>query len=257
MNLFYHSFGTGSPLVIVHGLFGISDNWVTIGKQLSGEFRVIIPDLRNHGRSPWSPVFNFSSMEEDILELIEEETSGPVLLMGHSLGGRITINIALHHPEMIRRLVVVDISLRKYPPQSIHLQLIHAMQQLDLSSIRTRSEAGRKLGELIPSKRLRQFLLKNLYWQEKGVLGWRLNLPVINESLPAIFEDGDVPGVFPGPALFVRGGKSDYITDADLPAIQQRFPGSIVRTIKGASHWVHADHPGEFLRVVNDFLIST
>jgi len=254
MKLFHHSFGNGPPLVIVHGLFGISDNWVTLGKRFAEEFRIIIPDLRNHGRSPWSFVFDFSSMEEDILELIEEKINGPVFLMGHSLGGRIAINLALHHPGLIRKLVIVDISLRKYPPQSIHLQLIHAMQQLDLSTIRSRSEADRELGELIPSRRLRQFLLKNLYWQEKGVLGWRLNFPVISESLPAIFEDGDVPGVFQGSALFVRGGESDYIRDDDLPAIQQKFPGSTVRTIEGATHWVHADHPGEFFRMVNDFL---
>ncbi|NQV01344.1 MAG: alpha/beta fold hydrolase [Bacteroidia bacterium] len=254
MKLFFRSFGSGPTLIILHGLFGISDNWVTLGKRFGERFRVIIPDLRNHGRSPHSPIFDFPSMEQDILELIEEEVDGAVMLLGHSLGGRIAVNLALHYQEMIRKLVVVDISLRKYHPQREHLGFIKAMHSLDLSKSGSRFEIEKQLREQVSSLKLRQFLLKNLYWRERGQFAWRLNLPVISESLPAIFEEGSVPGSYPGPALFIRGERSDYILNSDLPAIHKKFPGGTVRTIAGASHWVHADNPGEFYQAVSSFL---
>lgn len=254
MKLFFRDFGTGPTLVILHGLFGISDNWVTLGKRFGEQFHVIIPDLRNHGRSPRSDLFDFPSMEQDILELIEEETNGTVMLMGHSLGGRVAVNLALHHQEMIRKLVIVDISLKKYPPQKEHLALIGAMHALDLSQSGSREEIEEQLRQRIPGLKLRRFVMKNLYWTERGKLAWRLNLPVISESLPAIFDGDETPGRFPGPTLFIRGERSDYIQDSDLKAIHEKFPGSTVRTIRGASHWVHADNPGEFYQVVSSFL---
>ncbi len=254
MKLFFRSFGTGSPFIILHGLFGISDNWATLGKRFGERFRVIIPDLRNHGRSPHSDLFDFPSMEQDILELIEEETEGRVMLMGHSLGGRVAVNLALHHPGVIGKLVIVDISLRKYPPQREHLDLIGAMNALDLSKSGSRSEIEERLRQRIPSLKLRRFLMKNLYWSERGQLSWRLNLPVIIESLPAIFDGGCLPGLYPGPALFVRGERSDYILESDLQAINEKFPGATIRTVRGATHWVHADNPGEFYKVVSSFL---
>ncbi|MBN1199177.1 MAG: alpha/beta fold hydrolase [Bacteroidales bacterium] len=256
MNLFFRSFGTGPVLIILHGLFGISDNWVTLGKQLGKGLRVIIPDLRNHGRSPHSDRFDFASMEQDILELIEEETVGAVMLLGHSLGGRVAVNLAVHHPEMIQKLVIVDISLRKYPPRREHLDLIDAMHALDLSQSVRRTELEMHLRQRISSQKVRQFLLKNLYWNESGKLAWRLNLPVISESLPGIFDGGVVTGRYTGPALFLRGERSDYIQDIDLPAIYDTFPGATVRTIRGATHWVHADNPGEFYQVVSPFLLG-
>jgi len=254
MKLFFHKLGTGPVLIILHGLFGTSDNWVTLGKRFGERFRVIIPDLRNHGRSPHSDLFDFPSMEQDIVELIEEETDGSAVLLGHSLGGRIAVNVASHYPEMIQKLVIVDISLRKYPPQNDHLDIIGAMQALDLNQAHTRKEVDELLLQMIPGLKLRQFLMKNLYWRERGRLSWRLNLPVISESLPALFDGGVVPGQFPGPALFIRGERSNYILDGDVPAIKEKFPGAVIKTIKGATHWVHADNPGEFYAVVNSFL---
>lgn len=254
MKLFFHKLGTGPALVILHGLFGVSDNWVTLGKRFGERFRVIIPDLRNHGRSPHSQLFDFPSIEQDILELIEEETEGTVMLIGHSLGGRVAINLALHHSRIISRLVIVDISLRKYPPHREHLDLIEAMNALDLTKLASRLDVDRRLREHIPNAKLRLFLMKNLYWSERGRLAWRLNLPVISESLASIFDGGGVSGQYRGPTLFVRGERSDYILESDLPAICEKFPGAVVRTIKGATHWVHADNPGEFYRVVSSFL---
>jgi esterase len=254
MQLHAYKAGSGPPLIIIHGLFGLSDNWVTIGRRLATQFRVIVPDLRNHGRSPHSDLFDFPSMEEDLLELMDELEIDDAAIMGHSLGGRIAVQLALHYPERVNKLIIADISLRKYPPRSEHLELIQAMKQLDLDAIHTRQKAEKELTSLVSSHRLRQFLLKNLYHPSRERLAWRLNLDVINESLPALFDTADLRGTYEGPALFVRGGQSDYIRAADIPAIKKQFPRSIVRTIEGASHWVHADKPEEFYQMVHSFL---
>jgi pimeloyl-ACP methyl ester carboxylesterase len=255
MKVFNRSFGAGDVLIILHGLFGISDNWVTMAKKFSPGFRVLIPDLRNHGQSPHSSLFDLPSMEEDILELIEEETAGePVILMGHSLGGRVAANIALHYPAMIRKLILIDISLRKYPPRQEHIELIEAMLSIDLSSIKNRADVEKQLKVRIHSPGLRQFLMKNIYWRERGRLSWRLNLPAISGNLPAIFDTEIPTGTYPGPVLVIKGGMSDYITKNDPVIIKEKFPGTELVTIPSAGHWVHADAPGEFFTVVINFL---
>jgi esterase len=255
MKLFFHVYGEGSPLIILHGLFGISDNWVTIGKKLAEHFRVYIPDLRNHGHSPHSPVFDFPALEDDLLEFIEAQEMERVILMGHSLGGKTAMHFALHQPAMVEKLIIVDISLRKYPHNAEHQALINAMLEADLTEARTRSDVERQLARTIEGAKLRQFILKNIYWRERGNLGWRLNIKAINENLHAIFEGVNVSGEYDGPALFIRGGLSGYVSDEDLETIRKKFPGAVVRTIAGATHWVHADAPGEFYRIVSDFLL--
>jgi len=255
VKLFFHSFGEGPPLVILHGLFGISDNWVTIGRKLSENFRVFIPDLRNHGHSPHSPVFDFPALEDDLLEFIEtHELENPVL-MGHSLGGKTAMHFALHQPQMVSRLIIVDISLRKYPHNAEHQALINAMLDADLSSAHSRSDVEKQLARTIESVALRQFVLKNIYWREKGKLGWRLNIKAINENLHAIFEGVTVSGEYAGPSLFIRGGRSKYVSDDDIAVIKTKFPGAVVKTIAHATHWVHADAPGEFYGIIRDFLL--
>ena len=161
---------------------------------------------------------------------------------------------AIHHPEIVNKLVVVDISPRKSLSADSHQMLLNAMLSVDLSSVQSRSEADKKLSPMVHSEKLRQFLLKNLYWRDRNTLDWRLNLRSINENLPSIFEAVIDPGPFTGPALFIRGGSSDYIPDSDLSEIQRKFPGASVKTIENASHWVHADAPGEFYLLVKDFL---
>ena len=155
---------------------------------------------------------------------------------------------------MVSKLIVVDISLRKYPHNEEHQSLINAMMSADLSAAATRGDVERQLEKSIPSHRLRQFVLKNVYWMERGKLGWRLNIKAINENLHAIFEGVNVSGEYDGPALFIRGGLSRYVSDEDLEVIRKKFPGAVVRTIANASHWVHADAPGEFYEIVSDFL---
>jgi pimeloyl-ACP methyl ester carboxylesterase len=254
MKLFCRQFGSGYPFVILHGLFGISDNWVSIARELGGKYTVYVPDLRNHGQSQHSPVFDFPSLVDDLLQLTEDLNLKKFFLAGHSLGGKVAMYFTLQHPEMISKLVVIDISLRKAPVSWEHQMLIDAMLGVDFSNSAARSDVERQLAVTIQSQRLRQFLLKNVYWRDKKMLDWRLNLPAINKNLLNIFEGVEVPGKFEGPALFIRGGRSDYIKEEDIAELKLKFPGALVKTIPEAGHWVHADAPGEFLRILRNFL---
>jgi esterase len=254
MKLFCRQFGSGFPIVILHGLFGISDNWVSIARELGGKYAVYVPDLRNHGQSQHSPVFDFPSLVDDLLELTEDLNLKKFFLAGHSLGGKVAMYFTLQHPEMISKLVVVDIGLRKAPVNMEHQMLIDAMLGVDFSDATARSDVERQLAVTVHSQRLRQFLLKNVYWRDKQMLDWRLNLHAINKNLLNIFEGVDVPGKFEGPALFIRGGRSDYIKEEDIAELKMKFPGALVETIPEAGHWVHADTPGEFLEILRKFL---
>jgi len=254
MKLFCRQFGSGPPMVILHGLFGISDNWVSIARALGERFTVYVPDLRNHGLSPHSEVFDFAVLEDDLLGLMEEFSLNNIILLGHSLGGKTSMNFALHHPLSIKKLIIVDIGLKKAPGNTEHQMLIDAMLSVDFSKARARSDVERQLETKVHSLRLRQFLLKNVYWRDKSTLDWRLNLQAINNNLLNVFEGVDFPGQYKGPVLFIRGGRSDYIEEQDLRDLQNKFPGAIVKTIPEAGHWVHADSPGEFLEAVRTFL---
>ena len=254
MKLFTRQFGTGRPVIVLHGLFGLSDNWATFGRLLSGHYSVYIPDLRNHGQSPHSSVFDFPSLENDLVELVEEHGLNDIFLIGHSLGGKTAMFFTLHHPEMVKKLVVVDISLRKSPPNREHQLLLDAMMAVDFSMAKSRGDVEKQLQTQVKSLKLRQFLLKNIYWRDRHSLGWRLNLGAINENLLSVFEGVNASGIFVGPTLFIRGGSSDYIRDADLDEMKTKFPGAEVKTIANASHWVHADAPGEFYGLVKNFL---
>jgi esterase len=254
MKLFCRQFGKGDPVMILHGLFGLSDNWVTFGRQLGEHYTVYIPDLRNHGQSPHSRVFDFPSLENDLAEMLDEIGVDQISLVGHSLGGKISMYYALHHPDLVKKLVVVDISLRKSPPDPEHQMLLNAMLAVDFCMARSRTDVDAQLKQQVQSSRLRQFLLKNVYWRDRDHMDWRPDLEAINENLLSIYEGVNDAGIYKGPALFIRGGLSEYIRDSDIAALEMKFPGAEVHTIANASHWVHADAPGEFFSVVKKFL---
>jgi esterase len=256
MKLFYRHFGEGKPLIILHGLFGQSDNWVSIGRRFAENFSVFIPDQRNHGQSPHATVHTYPALSDDLFDFMEEHQLDDAILIGHSMGGKAAMTFALEHPEMVNKLVVVDISPRKYPERNVHTQVITQMLSINLSLLKSRTEVERILEEKMPDPRIRFFILKNLYYKMPGVLSWRLNLDAINHNLDHLFDGIQSDHAFVKPTLFVKGGLSDYIIDEDIPSINRLFQNATLKTIPGASHWVNADAPEELITIIKDYLLK-
>lgn len=245
--------GEGPAIVILHGLFGSSDNWATFGKQLAGlGFSVYLVDQRNHGKSLHSDVFDYYAMADDLHELLEQEQPDRPVILGHSMGGKTAMTFCRRYPGKAHGLVVVDIAPRYYKPH--HIDIIDALLHADPSSRSSRKEAEAMLGERIADPSVVQFLAKNLFWDEHQKLNWRFNLAAIQrniEEVGAAIADSPPLSV---PALFVRGEKSGYITQEDEVQITRMFPNSEIRTVPGAGHWVHADNPGYLLELLLGFL---
>jgi len=254
MKLFSREFGKGQPVIILHGLFGQSDNWVTVGRRIADQFHVYIPDQRNHGQSPHTTIHSFPAMADDLAEFIEEHHIENPILIGHSMGGKVAMTYALENPGKVKKLIVIDISPRKYPERITHTQVISEMMGIDIESIATRTEVEKILDSKISDSRIKMFILKNLYYKIHGKLAWRLNLEAINQSMDLLFDGIISENQYTGPTLFIRGGKSDYVPDADIPLIKSMFPETVIKTISGASHWVHADAPEELCYLLSGFL---
>jgi|SRR6476661_1256156 len=251
--------GQGRPLVILHGLFGTLDNWQSLARRWATEagFRVVSVDLRNHGRSFQTAEHSYGLMAADVLALLDHLGLGPDLtLMGHSMGGKVAMRLALDHPGRLAKLVVVDIAPR-YSDMEHQEDIIAGLQAVDLSTISTRQEADTALAQHIPQFGVRQFLLKNLYRREDNSFAWRINLPALVANLRAVGEETTGPHPFLKPTLFIRGGKSNYITAEDkLHDIPALFPNSQVATVPDAGHWVHAEAPDEVYGLVQAFVTS-
>ena len=254
MKLFFREFGQGQPAIILHGLFGQSDNWVTVGRRIADQFHVYIPDQRNHGQSPHTAIHSFPAMADDLEEFIEENHIKTPVLIGHSMGGKVAMTYALENPEKVKKLVIIDISPRKYPERITHTEVISHMMSIDLERITTRGEVEKILESMITDSRVRMFIMKNLYYKIHGKLAWRLNLEAINQSMDLLFDGIRSENQYKGPTLFVRGGNSDYVPDEDIPLIKSMFPEAVIETIPGASHWVHADAPEELCYHLSGFL---
>jgi pimeloyl-ACP methyl ester carboxylesterase len=252
MKLHHRELGEGQPMIILHGLFGFSDNWQTHAKKFADYYRVILVDLRNHGHSEWSDEFSYDLMVEDLKELCDDLDLKNILLIGHSMGGKVAMLFAQKHKELLDKLVVVDIGLKAYPMH--HQHILAGMHAIDLETIKVRREAEAILKQHIDSDGVRQFLLKNLYWKEKGQLAWRMNLSVLEREMENILSMLPEKEVML-PTLFIRGELSNYILDEDIPQLEDQFPDSEIITIKGAGHWVHAEAPEEFVDVVLGFCL--
>lgn len=252
MALQYREFGQGDPLVILHGMFGFSDNWQTVAKALADHHTVITPDLRNHGRSPHFPTHSYVEMADDVRHLLEGKWVFRTALAGHSMGGKVAMHLAMHYPDLVQRLIVLDIA----PGQASgnHDDIFKALNAIDFSVHTTREAVEDVMKPLIPQIGVRQFLLKNITRNAHGELIWKMNLPVISEYYDEILSpvSGDP---FPNPTLFIRGERSDYIKDSDFALIQQLFPQSEVVTIPGAGHWVHAEQPQAVIDTMRKFLV--
>lgn len=255
MKLYANVIGNqGTPLLILHGIFGMGDNWKTLGKRLSEAHNVQVHllDARNHGRSPHAKEFNYKVMAEDIKDYCAQNKLKKIVLIGHSMGGKTAMNVAVDHPDLLDALIVVDIAPKEYPPH--HQTILKGLFMLYNEALSSRKEADQKLSEVIDNLGIRQFLLKNLYRKEKNQLALRLNLPVIKDNIEEIGKTIKNTATYTGPTLFVKGAQSDYIKKEDRNLLDKHFPKSQLLTIKGAGHWIHAEKPNEIFEGLISFL---
>ncbi|MCR9172327.1 MAG: alpha/beta fold hydrolase [bacterium] len=250
MKLYYRELGEGDPMIILHGLFGFSDNWQTHAKKLAEYYRVILVDLRNHGRSDWSDDFSYEIMADDVLELCDDLELEDVVLVGHSMGGKVAMHVAEKREELLRKLIIVDMGIKSYPMH--HEHIIAGIKAVDIENLDARSEAEDQLGAYIESEGVKQFLLKNMYWKEKGKLAWRMNVAVLEREMPNILSGFKADEIFT-PTLFIRGAMSNYILDEDIRSLEVQFPDMELATIENAGHWVHAEAPEEFQETLLGF----
>lgn len=256
MQLFYRHYGEkgNQPVIILHGIFGVSDNWVTYSRRLAQEgFEVFALDQRNHGQSPQSDTFNYLAMTDDLFDFIDEHEIEDPILLGHSMGGKVAMRFALENPQLVSKLIVVDISLKAYGPRKQHKAIIKAMKRVDLSKVTSRQEVEEQVAALIPEERIRLFILKNLDRKEKDEFEWKIYIPGIEANLDLLFDGIDTISKFEKPTLFVKGGNSDYILLEDYDQIRYNFPNAEIITIADASHWVHVESPERFYQLTMGF----
>jgi pimeloyl-ACP methyl ester carboxylesterase len=251
MKLFFRELGQGDPIIILHGLFGSSDNWLTQAKLFADKYKVFSVDQRNHGQSPHSDDFDYPSMVSDLEEFITDHQINNPIILGHSMGGKAAMNFALAHPDKIEKLIVVDISPKAYDLQ--HYAIVKGLKAIPITTIASRNEADEILANHVPEPGVRQFLLKNLQRNSTGGFSWKINLPVISEKLANIGIDLQFPGQFTKPTLFVRGLKSSYISDSDWKRIIEIFPAAELETLD-TGHWVQAEEPQEFAELIMKWL---
>jgi pimeloyl-ACP methyl ester carboxylesterase len=255
--------GAAEPLVLVHGLFGSGINWHGIARRLAGDpawrRTILVPDLRNHGESPWGQPMDYPAMAADLGALLAERGQDRAHLVGHSMGGKAAMWLALTAPEQVASLTVADIAPVTYP--SRFRSMIDALRGLSLETLSDRREADRQLAEAVPvpikSPAVRGYLLQNLVIEPGRAPRWRVNLDLIADSMDAILGFPDAAGrQFPGPTLFLYGSRSDYVTGEALGSIRQRFPLARLRAIPNAGHWVYADQPEAFVAALAGFVGS-
>lgn len=255
MHLFSRKAGSGKPLVILHGLFGISDNWNSLAKRWAESFTVYTLDLRNHGQSPHAEEFDYTVMAEDVIEFFGDEKLQEVVLLGHSMGGKVGMRLALDFPQALSKLIVSDIAPKKYAEHNRNV--VDALLKVQPEKLSSRKEAEAILAQQNLDNGTIQFLLKNLFWKDETDgskhLAWRFNLDVIDRKLSVVSEATDSPAPCDVETLFIRGDRSHYIKDEDFAEIKRIFPSSEIVTIPNAGHWVHADNPQAMYEAVMRF----
>ncbi len=248
----------GSRVVFCHGLFGQGKNWTQVAKHLSGRHRVTLVDMPNHGRSPWTDRFSYVEAADALAELLSADD--PVALVGHSMGGKIAMLVALRHPGLVERQVVVDVAPVTYSSANLFSGFVHAMQWLDLGSLERREDADRALAADVPDPVVRSFLLQNLR-RDGDSWRWQPNLDVLGRDLDVItgWPEDELAGVAPyeGPTVWVAGAESGYVRDAHTEEMERWFPKVRRVTVKDAGHWVHSEQPETFMSVLDWFLDGT
>jgi len=262
MELFFRKYGEGPPLIILHGLYGSSDNWVSIARQLADHFEVFLPDQRNHGNSPHSKEHNYLLLKEDLKEFMDWQNIEKASILGHSMGGKTAMFFAADYPERINHLMVADISPRGYENDDSsqiksHAVIIKAMSDIDFYGIQSRDDIDIILSKSIADKRVRQFLLKNISRTDDNEFTWKLNLKTIQTEIKSIMQglplnQQEITGF---PVFFLKGADSDYITETDFPLIYKIFPQAEIEIIPNSGHWLHAEQPEIFIDKIRNFLL--
>lgn len=253
MKLNYKLLGeSDKALIILHGLFGSSDNWLTIGRKLAEQYKVYIVDQRNHGDSPHDKTHTYEAMAEDLKEFIDTHKIENPHIMGHSMGGKTAMTFAVKYPDLFDKLIVVDIAPKAYPVH--HDQILDGLKSINLAEVKTRGDAEKQLSNYVPELGVRQFLLKNLNRDANKSYSWKINLEVIDNAIEKISEGMITPIAKPKTVLFIGGKNSNYIQEGDFKLINDFFPNAKIVMIEGAGHWIHAEKPEEFLTEVENFL---
>jgi len=253
MDLNFKKLGEGTqPLIILHGLFGSSDNWLTIAKKLADDYEIFILDQRNHGDSPHNEVHTYEAMAEDLATFIEAHHIKNPYIIGHSMGGKTAMHFAVSHPDLFDKLIIVDIAPRAYPVH--HDQILDGLKSIDLTTVKTRTDADNQLTHYVPELGVRQFLLKNLSRDADKKYSWKINLSVLDKSIELISKGLDEKLNAEKAVLFIGGKNSDYISEDDYSTIDRFFPNAQIEMVAGAGHWIHAEKPAEFLGLVTNFL---
>jgi pimeloyl-ACP methyl ester carboxylesterase len=252
VDLSFNETGAGEPLVILHGLFGSKRNWSSIAAKLGLHHWVLTVDLRNHGESPWAPRHDYPALADDVARLIRTEIGGPAIVMGHSMGGKAAMMLALTVPELVARLVVVDIAPTRSDGSS--LDFLHALQAVPLAAFTRRAEVETALAGAISNPAIRSFLLQNLITAPGGLF-WGVNLDALEQHFADILGFPDIPlgHAFAEPALFIAGGRSEYVLPQHRAKIGRLFPAATIEVIEEAGHWVHAEQPKAMLDAMVDF----
>lgn len=245
--------GQGQAIVLIHGLFGSYENLGVIARALAGQWQVINLDMRNHGRSGWHDSMSYALMAEDVKETLDHLGLEQVMLLGHSMGGKIAMEFALRYPDRVNKLILADISPVQNKPR--HLEILSALDGIELDNLQSRQQADQQLALSVTETGVRQFLLKSLY-KEGERFRWRFNVKALIANYPQLLAAPSSEGPYPGPTLFIKGAESDYLLPEHQHQIQQLFPHSKAKVIMGTGHWLHAEKPVAFAKIVTDFLLS-
>ena len=244
--------GEGVPLLILHGYFGMSDNWKSLGNKFAEGFQTHLIDQRNHGRSFHSTNFNYDCLADDLFRYVIHHNLKKIVLLGHSMGGKTAMLFAVKYPKFVDKLIVADISPRYYQPH--HNEILKALNSVNFTNQNTRKLVDQKIAELIPDTGVRSFLLKNVYWKEKGILGYRFNLKSLTDNNIEVGKELPLNTSFKGKVLFISAGDSGYINNEDLFLIKAHFPNSSVTIMSDVGHWLHAENPNLFYKLVINFI---
>lgn len=253
MKLFFRKFGEiGSPIIILHGIFGTSDNWVGIAKILSEDHQVFLLDIRNHGHSPWSDQFDYQVMSKDLWEFIQDHSLDKPLLIGHSMGGKVVMQFDLNQPNIASKIVIVDIAPKFYPVH--HSLILEGLNSLDVAQLESRQAANEHMKRFEENEGVRQFLLKNLHRTAENGFEWKINLKVITKNIDVVGLELWVNNPSETKAIFIKGANSPYIQPEDHRLISEIFPNFELIEIPNAGHWVQADQPIAFTNIIKKIL---